>query len=622
MIRVFSQLQPATSIQDAYAQGRHQASRGKKEAALSTLLSALMATHAREREYGEVAALASELFADQGDARSALTCAWYTGDTVRMKALIEPVPPVDRARTYAAWAERDLSQRTKLFRAAAQELERSGLLARSAIYCERAEDVTGARALWSRLSQLIDAERRDRYAAGLARFNVARMCKMAEDPAGAHEATVAAVHRLEEAADRFESMGQRERAFDCYHVLIEIGQSSDTFEHVLEGCVNAIRILSEDHLRYHSLRLYEHAITLAEYANEHSAAATLAREMTAYARRQGLGRIATRGVLKQAQLWASVAEAVQKRDGPAHMVENALVASLLANAELGQYGEVGRLYQRLSELDLESTRKEHYARAVKRYLDARRAPLDASLGDERLGEHVGPPDVWHVDLLEWEERGDAAEACANVILDPSDESDRVTRRTALVGRLCALAAENAKPADAGFAHETLAGFLAPIGLYGVLAPIEALYMRDAPQVRLAAVKALSRYYYKRSFVTLERAITDQDSAVVSEAIAAIERLKFDHAFDPLARIHRSAQNSQARLAALKAIARIDAVEAAELVLGVLEHGSPEEKDVAYEGLRSARGTRFMEAARAAYAHASPRLKSALADVLRAKGMTV
>jgi hypothetical protein len=416
-------------------------------------------------------------------------------------------------------------------------------------------------------------------------------------------------------------MGQRERAFDCYHVLIEIGQISDTFEHVLEGCVNAIRILSEDHLRYHSLRLYEHAISLAEFANEHSAAATLAREMTGYARRQGLGRIATRGTLKQAELWGKVAENVEKRGGPSPMIENALVASLLCNAELGQYDHVGQLYQRLSQLDLEPARKEHYARAVKRYLDARKAPLDGALGDERLGEHVGPPDVWHVDLMEWEERGDASEACANVLLDPSDDSDRVTRRTALVGRLAALAASAAGTRESAAALEMVAGFLAPIGLYGILAPIEALYEKEAPAVRLASIKAISRYYYKRSFVTLERAIADSDAAVAQEAIDALGRLRFDHAFDPLARIHRSAHNPNARLAALRAITKIDAVEAAELVLGVLDHGSPEEREAALKGLREARGTRFLEAARAAYASASPRLKQALDEVLRAKGLS-
>ena len=53
-----------------------------------------------------------------------------------------------------------------------------------------------------------------------------------------------------EPADRYETVGQRERAFDCYQVLLAIGRESGAFEHVLEGYVNLIRILREDNLRY------------------------------------------------------------------------------------------------------------------------------------------------------------------------------------------------------------------------------------------------------------------------------------------------------------------------------------------------------------------------------------
>ncbi len=99
---------------------------------------------------------------------------------------------------------------------------------------------------------------------------------------------VAAVHLLEEAADRYETIGQRERAFDCYQVLIAVGRESQEFEHVLEGYVNVIRILREDHLRYYALQSYEEAVSAAEKQGEVSAAATLAREMSTYARKEGL----------------------------------------------------------------------------------------------------------------------------------------------------------------------------------------------------------------------------------------------------------------------------------------------------------------------------------------------
>lgn len=622
MIRLFERLTAPGSIEDAYSKARQQAERGRWDDALETLLASLLVSHAREQSYSAAVMLMTDALERAGEHRAALSAAWYTGDLSRQSQLIERVPPVDRARTWMQWAEGDSSQRAKLFKRAAAELEGAGLLVRAAVCYERAEDVTAARTLWSRLAQLVDGARSDRYAAGLCRFNLARMCRQAKDARGAREATIAAVHRLEEAADRFESMGQRERAFDCYHVLIEIGSATDTFEHVLEGCVNAIRILAEDNLRYHALRLYEHAIKLAGFAGEHSAAATLCREMTEYARRQGLHRVAARGTLNQADLWASVAEQTASRSGPVHLVENALVAALLAQAEAGQYTKVGQLYAQLAALDVESSRRAHYARAAKRYTEARDAPVDATLRDERLGEHVGPPDVWHVDLLEWEGRGSAAEACADVLLDPSEDSDRITRRYALVGRLAALAAESAQPGEKAKAQAIVAEQLAPIGLYGVLSPLETLFGSDLPSVRLAAVRSLSRYYYKRTFVTLERALVDPDAGVVKEAVAALERLRFDHAFDPLARIYRTSTRLDARLAALRSIARIDAVEAAELVLGVLEHGGPEEREAVATALKAGRGARFVDAARAAFPDAPPALKATLSDVLRARGLSL
>lgn len=622
MIKLFASLSPPSSIEDGYSKARQQAERSRWGDALETLLSSLLVAHAREQSYAAVVVLLTEALERAGEHRAALSAAWYSGDTSHQQRLLERVPGVDRARTYMSWAEQDASKRGTLYARAARELEASGLLVRAAVCSERAGDIAGARALWSRLAQLVDSARSDRYAAGLCRFNLARMCREAGDARAAREATVAAVHRLEEAADRFESMGQRERAFDCYHVLIEIGSATDTFEHVLEGCVNAIRILTEDNLRYHSLRLYEHAIKLAGFAGEHSAAATLCREMTVYAQRQGLHRVATRGTLTQADLWASVAEQTAKRQGPTHLVENALVAGLLAQAEAGQYTKVGEIYAALASLDIEGSRREHYARAAKRYTNATNTPIDAALRDERLGEHVGPPDVWHIDLLEWEGRGSASEACADVLLDPSEDSDRITRRTALVGRLVALAADGAPANQTERALSLVADHLAPIGLYGLLAPLETLYGHELPAVRLAAVRSLSRYYYKRTFVTLERALVDSDPKVVKEAIGAVERLRFDHAFDPLARIYRTSSLVEARLAALRSIARIDAVEAAELVLGALDHGGPEERETVTTALKAGRGNRFVDVARAAYPDASPRLRASLDEVLRARGLAV
>lgn len=617
MIEIFDGLRPESELDDLLDRAKRTRD---NDTALGALATALLHTHAREAGYARVVERLGEVLVQKGEHRAALSTAWYSADRARQEALLDRVPAIDRARTYAAWARAEPSQAAELYRRAAGELEQEGKLVRAAIYYERAEDVEAARALWSRLSGQLDLQSGEPYAAGLSRFNVARTSRAAGDERAARDATVAAVHRLEEAADRFESIGQRERAFDCYHVLIAVGELSGLFEHVLEGVVNAIRILGEDNLRYHALRLYEHAIELAERAGESSAAATLAREMTAFALKQGLPRVAARGTLRQSQLWQHAAESLLERGAPPELVENALLASLLASAEAGQYARVGSLYQRLVEIDLEPARKQHYARAAKRYEGATNAGPAGTALDDRFGRHVAPPDLWHVDLIEWEENGSAAEACADLLLDPDETGDRITMRAALTARLVALDAE-ATPENARGAV-VLANYLAPIGLYTLLSALEKLYTRPEPAVRLAAVQALSRYFFKRTFVTLGKALGDRDAKVSGEAVKALERLRFEHACDPLSRIYRTSDKADARIAALRALARIDVDEAAELLLGALDHGGPDERTEAIRALSTARGTRFLDAAREAYPQGSQRLREGVKEVFDARGMAI
>ncbi len=102
-----------------------------------------------------------------------------------------------------AWAEReqDPERQKRLYGRAADEYEAAGLVAQAAIARERGQDFARARALWSRLAQLLSSSGGDLYAAGLARFNLARTSLRTGDAAAAREAVFASVHLLEEAAD-------------------------------------------------------------------------------------------------------------------------------------------------------------------------------------------------------------------------------------------------------------------------------------------------------------------------------------------------------------------------------------------------------------------------------------
>ena len=601
--------------------------RGDTGRARAALYAALQHTVAREEDYASAAAELCDLLVQSGEHRLALTLDWYAGNEKSQRALIQHVPAIDRARTRLAWADRhpDRERARAVYKEAADEYEQAGLVAQAAIAGERGGDLVRARALWSRLSHILSSSGTDLYAAGLARFNLARTARRTGDASAAREAVVASVHLLEEAADRYETIGQRERAFDCYQVLIAIGRESQEFEHVLEGYVNVIRILREDHLRYYGLQSYEEVVSAAEKQGEVAAAATLAREMAVYARKEGLGSVAGFATLTQARLWQQVAGASRKRGAPPEIAENALLAAVIALGEAGQYRQVGAVYGALSELPLEASRVKHYARARGRYVEARDLDFDAAPLPAHLRHEVGFPEVWHVDLVEWEQGGSASQACGDIILDATQWSE-VTRRRAMLARLAALGLESTPPpGQRGWAPEhyaKLAEQLALVELYTILSPLEHLYRRPEPEVRVAVVKALSRFLYKRTFITLRSALGDPDPSIVQEAAKALEELRFPHAFDPLARIYRESQEPVVRASAVRALAKIDTLEAAEMLLGVIQHDGAEERLAAVEALKRSRGTRFVELGREQIKQLAGPARAAVRDVLQSRGISI
>jgi tetratricopeptide (TPR) repeat protein len=594
--------------------------------AANILVTAAQQTHIAEHDYVSVLRPLADVLGRLGDLRGALSVEWYLavgakGGFSRALALLPHVPPVDRGRTLAAAGDMDQATR---------EMEDAGLVAAAAIYREQAKDWQGARALWSRLTQVAQTSGAlvdvlggggGAYNAALVQFNLGRCAKQCGDGKQAREAFVAAVRLLEEAADHFESVGQRERAFDCFQVLVQLGRESQMFEDVLEGFVNCIRILREDHLKYFALQYFEDALLSAKEQGELSAAATLAREASEYARALGLVPASLHYIVMQAELWRGVARQHLLRGDPAEIAENALLAAVLAYGEVGQFAKVGQLYAELGTLDLEPARRTHYARASKRYDGVRDEPLDAAPLPAHVRQDNHFPEVWHGDLIEWEEQGSAAEATADVLLNRSLPD--VIRRKALLARLTAFAVE-ARPDDASpqaiSARVRLAEQLAQLQLYAVLSPLEKLFVRPERAVKIAVLSAMQTLFFKRSFITVRAGLRELDRGVVDQASKAVESLYFSHAFDPLARIVRESQDASVRASAIRALAKVDTVEAAEFLLGILDHGAPADRAAAMAGLKSSRGSRFLDIATTSMRSSGPELQGALREVLRSRGI--
>jgi hypothetical protein len=616
---------------------RTAASRGDLVGAVASLLSAASKTHATDREYDGVLRPLADLLTKTNDPRRALAVveALASNDPSawgRAQSILPAVPAIDRARALAAQG----------FTAeAAREAEAAGRVASAAFFREAGGEWTAARALWARLaSQKIaprtggvggpggvagvkgDGEGEGMYVAALVHFNLARCARQCKDAAQLREAAVACVRLLEEAADHFESIGQRERAFDCFQVLAQIGRDGGAFEDVLEGFVNSIRILREDHLKYFALQHFDEAIGAAAERGEAGAAATLAREASGYARSVGLPPAASRYTLRQAELWRMSARQNIDRNAPPEIAENALLASILAFGEVGQAARVGQVYADLAALELDPARREHYTRAAQRYAKATDKPLDAAPSAARAGRSSAQAsnEVWRADVLEWERSGSAAEACAEVMLER--RYPEFIRRRAMIARLSALEAEplagDRSPA-AERLRVRLAGELGQVQLYSVLSPLEHLFAQSERRVKIAVLDAIETLFFKRSFATLRAGLGDADVAVVGQAVKALRAFQFDHAFDPLARIIRESANADARAAAIGAVARIDTAEAAELLLGVLDHGSRDEREAAAAALKKdGPGAQFARVARQALPAAAPELAARLREILAAR----
>jgi tetratricopeptide (TPR) repeat protein len=621
--------------------------RGDVDAAIAALVAAAGHTYLTEQEYARILRPLEQAFGQRGDWRSALAVLAYLGPTDagayrRAEPLLARVPPADRAPILAAQGR---------MAEAAREMEEAGQVASAAIYREKARDWSAARALWSRLASRITtrlapvmAGGEDAYVTALVRFNLARCARQCGDAVQARGAIVASVRLLEEAADHFESVGRRERAFDCFQVLVQIGRESGAFEDVLEGFVNSIRILQEDHLRYDfALELFDEAIAAATERDETRAAATLAGQASEYARALGLTAAASEYALRQAHLWRAVAKLQQGRGAPAPVVENALLAAVSSFGEIGQYASAREIYAELAQLPLDPSRREHYGRAATRYANVKDEPLGKSSARARpAGLEAHQTEVWHVDVLEWERRGSASAACADVLFDQRWVD--LIRRKAMLALFAALdvdrpAARGPAPgkagapsaASTGMASDTtpdaalrdrlvvLAGQLGQVQLYVMLSPLEALFETPDRAVRIAVLKSLQSLSFKRSFVTVRAALLDPDPAIVDQAARTVEALTFAHAVDPLARILREAPQPDVRASALRALARVDTPEAADLVIGVLEHGGPADRAAAVAAVRGGRGTAVTEAASAALARASGELRATLQAALAGVG---
>ncbi|MEI8257174.1 MAG: HEAT repeat domain-containing protein, partial [Deltaproteobacteria bacterium] len=246
-----------------------------------------------------------------------------------------------------------------------------------------------------------------------------------------------------------------------------------------------------------------------------------------------------------------------------------------AYTTLGYNGRAVQTFRTIAGLPLDEKRVLRYRNLALKYADAKDETSQGPQLPDYLKQPVQYPDIWNVDVIEWEEQGDAIEACGEILLDAAIPN--YVRRRALTARLTPLMAANPTHPDTLC---VLAERLGEVQVYAVLSPLEALFERGRPPVRAAVLKAARHLYFKRTFVVINKGVQDPEQPVRRTAQDAIAALHFPHAFDPLSRLHRESADADIRRAALQSIGRIQSLEAVEYLIGVVLHGSQDERLVA------------------------------------------
>jgi hypothetical protein len=496
-------------------------------------------------------------------------------------------------------------------REASRVLAAAGHTALAAMAVEASGDWSAARQLWAAV--LGEERLRGRpYEAALVAFNLGHALHQLGDAEAARRTLAATQTQLEELADDFETRGDRERAFDCYAVLIRLGKETGSFENVSEGYLNAIRLVTEADYRAETvLEYYEDFLELAASCREWHAAALLALDAADFSLRLGLA-YERHYRQRAASLWNEAARHNAAAGGASEISENALVAAVDAAASAGDLAGMGHIYATLAELPLPAARRERYGALARRYKGVATESLPAGQPfPEHFRRKYAYVDVWRQDLVEWELAGQPLPVLVQLVADRVDlvQSERHAVRALL---LCA--EERFSLAEPSSAAE-LALALGQVRAYPILRTLEPLAGHPAARVRAAAMTAAAKVPHERSFGILRQGLADPDDTVRLEARRALRTMTFRNAMQPLVRLYRETKDEVVRHTVVEAVADIGRREAGLFLLDIVRGESGPIVELAARRLRGFSSPELIPLVRQLLETERPHVREALAPML-------
>jgi hypothetical protein len=233
------------------------------------------------------------------------------------------------------------------------------------------------------------------------------------------------------------------------------------------------------------------------------------------------------------------------------------------------------------------------------------------------------PDIWRIDMIEWEMDGDV-ELLAAALCGDGRYAD-VVRRRALLVLLSVLddrpLGVGPPPTPKGGEREKLSCRLArglgEMTTYASLRPLERLYETGDSEVRRSVMLSLSQLCFKRSFQLVRKGLRDDTKTVREAALWALGSLHFPHAVDPLIRIFREHADQATKEAVLESLGKVGDLGAGEFLLEVLRHEPAPFSDFAQSQLMKCKSPEILPLLRKSYEMESGHTRAMLEVILRA-----
>ena len=542
------------SIENLIAEAENRFASGNFREAARFYIKLMQQTHVIDYEYDDWL-------------RKILTCAIETGNHLAEGMIHLHFKSHDKAREKFVVASRpDLEghalEGMLVWEEVAKTYSEASMPIHEAIALEKAGQLDLASDKWKGELSSLD-KRMFPYETALFTYNLGRLLSCNENTLEQGRRVVSdALRKIETLANRFEESGERERAFDCYLILVDIGKQTPQFENLAEGYLNCIRILKEDHLVLYALQYYDDFVSIALERNEFQAAATLLQEASEYAIKNALP-YGKHYVLKAGEAWLQTAAQQEELGFSEEIVENSFVAALRSFNALEHWSRIAEVLEKLLLLDLSKEKQEKYTKLANQFGKSSKQKYTPPKAPDYMKQGHAYAEIWIADSIEHELAGDPLQVAVTIVKDLKYPD--LIRRRALLVALIMLDQGESKQVESSVVVE-VAKLLGDLQSYTSLKPLEVLFESSDAKIRIQVMKSLRFLFFKRSFALARRGLKDPTKDVKNAALESLTNLNLQQAFNPLTRIYYEFEDLAVKKAALLAIGKIQSLESIDFLL--------------------------------------------------------